>query len=38
MHKSGNDFTLIQNLIKGQYIYKFLVDNEIKIASDQVIN
>ncbi|CAM9119575.1 unnamed protein product, partial [Ectocarpus fasciculatus] len=35
MHKSGNDFTYIHNLKKGQYAYKFVVDDEWRYAPDQ---
>ena len=35
MHRSGNDFTYIHNLAKGQYAYKFVVDDEWRYAPDQ---
>jgi 5'-AMP-activated protein kinase regulatory beta subunit len=35
MHKSGNDFSYIHTLKKGQYAYKFVVDDEWRYAPDQ---
>jgi hypothetical protein len=37
MHRSGNDFTYIHNLKKGKHAYKFIVDDEWRFASDQVL-
>ena len=38
MHKSGNDFSIILNLKKGIYAYKYIVDDEWRFSNDQVIN
>jgi len=35
MHRSGNDFTYIHNLTKGQHAYRFVVDDEWRFAPDQ---
>lgn len=35
MHRSGNDFTWIGNLPRGQHSYKFVVDGEWRFAPDQ---
>jgi 5'-AMP-activated protein kinase regulatory beta subunit len=35
MHRSGNDFTYIHNLIKGKHAFKFIVDDEWRFAPDQ---
>lgn len=35
MYRSGNDFTLVYELEKGKYAYKFIVDDEWRFSSDQ---
>mmetsp|Transcript_30402 Transcript_30402/g.35878 ORF Transcript_30402/g.35878 Transcript_30402/m.35878 type:complete len:245 (-) Transcript_30402:77-811(-) len=35
MHRSGNDFTYIHNLVKGKHAFKFIVDDEWRFAPDQ---
>jgi len=35
MHRSGNDFSCIQNLKRGKHAFKFIVDDEWRYAPDQ---
>lgn len=35
MHRSGNDFTYIHNLKRGEHAFKFIVDDEWRYAEDQ---
>lgn len=35
MHKSGNDFTYVHNLKRGKHAFKFIVDDEWRVATDQ---
>lgn len=34
MHRSGNDFSYIQNISKGKHVFKFIVDDSWRCAPD----
>lgn len=35
MHRSGNDFSYVHNLMRGKHAYKFIVDDQWRYAPDQ---